>query len=453
MLSKNDLIPLIISDITTEASGVGRTEEGFAVFVPGAAVGDRLTVRIVKVLKSYAFGIIEEILEPSPDRIPSDCPVSRGCGGCSLRHISYEAECRLKERWVTENFRRIGGIQAEVLPILPSPRRQGYRNKAQYPVRADADGKLVMGFFAKRSHRVVPCVSCRLQPDLFEEILRFLEGFCRRHGVAPYDEARRTGLLRHIYLRMGEATGQVMVCLVVNGGGLPCEEELARELPARFPSVASLILNRNRENTNVILGKDCRTLWGKGYIEDILCGVRVRISPLSFYQVNREGAENLYRTAAEFAELGGDETLLDLYCGAGTIGLSMASRVRRLIGVEAVASAVENARENARENKIENARFLCGDAAEAAGTLLREGVSPDIVVMDPPRKGCDASLLDTAASMAPQKIVMISCNSATAARDCAILEQKGYRVKKLRAVDMFPRTAHVECVALLLREV
>lgn len=452
MPAKNDLFSLVITDMAGDASGVGHLEDGFAVFVPGSAVGDRLLVRAVKVQKSYAYGIIEEVLEASPDRVDPGCPVYRQCGGCSLRHISYEAECRLKQRWVSENFRRIGGIETETLPILPSPRQQGYRNKAQYPVRAGADGAPVMGFFSRRSHRVVPCVSCLLQPDLFEEILTELTAFCRRYRISPYHEERHTGLLRHVCLRMGEATGQVMVCLVINGRELPHEKELCRMIAGRFPSVSSLVVNSNTERTNVILGQSCRTLWGRDYIEDILCGVKVRISPLSFYQVNREGAQGLYRTAAEFAGLSGDETLLDLYCGTGTIGLSMASRAGRLIGVENVPAAVENARENARENGISNARFLCADAAKAARALRLEGLSPDIVVVDPPRKGCDAALLDTLAGMSPKKIVMVSCNSATAARDCALLTQKGYRVEKLRAVDMFPRTAHVECVALLQKQ-
>ncbi len=448
MLQKNDLIPLAVTDITNEASGVGRYD-GMAVFVPGAAVGDQLEVRIVKVLKSYAYGRIQRILSPSPDRIDDGCPVSRQCGGCSLRHLSYDAECRIKQGWVTEHFRRIGGLDPAVLPIQPSPAQSGYRNKAQYPIRRGPDGRVQIGFFAPRSHRVVENHFCDLQPRFFGEILELVQHFLGKYRISVYDELSHQGLVRHLFLRWGEKTGQVMVCLVINGHSLPHADQLVQTLTETFPQIASIQLNFNQAKTNVILGPQCRVLYGSPVILDVLCGVEVSLSPLSFYQVNRSGAEKLYRIAADFAGLTGKELLLDLYCGAGTIGLSMAHLVREVVGVEIVQEAVENARENARRNGIQNARFFCGDAAKAAQHLAAEGLCPDVVVLDPPRKGCDGALLKTIVEMGPKRIVMISCNSATAARDAAILCQDGYCVRQLQAVDMFPRTAHVECVSLL----
>ncbi len=444
-MQKNDLVPLTITDITNEASGVGRYE-GMAVFVPGAAVGDQLEVRIVKVLKSYAYGKIEQIVRPSSDRIEDGCGVSRKCGGCSLRHISYEAECRIKQNWVTEHFRRIGGLDPTILPILPSPSLCGYRNKAQYPIRRSPEGQVQIGFFAPRSHRVVENHFCDLQPCFFGEILELVQNFLETYHISIYDELSHQGLVRHLFLRWGEQTGQIMVCLVINGKDLPHADSLIQILTKAFPQIASIQLNCNTAKTNVILGPNCRVLYGSPVILDILCGVKVALSPLSFYQVNRSGAEKLYRIAADFAGLTGKELLLDLYCGAGTIGLSMAHLAREVIGVEIVKEAVENAKENARRGKIENARFFCDDAAGAARSLAAEGLRPDVVILDPPRKGCDRSLLETIGQMAPERIVMISCNSATAARDTAILCQNGYQAVQLQAVDMFPRTAHVECV-------
>ncbi|MBC8545828.1 23S rRNA (uracil(1939)-C(5))-methyltransferase RlmD [Clostridiaceae bacterium NSJ-31] len=449
MYAKNDLVELSIIDITDEGNGVGKID-GFAVFVPGTAVDDRLRVKLVKIQKNFAYGIVEEILSPSPDRIPVDCRVYRQCGGCSLRHISYQAELQIKQNWVEQHLKRIGGIDAPVLPIIGSPRQDGYRNKAQYPVRME-DGELRLGMFGKRSHRVIPCTDCRLQPSEFESILKTIRDFCLEWKISIYNEEKYSGLLRHVYLRSAQATGEIMVCLVINGVSLPHSGELVDRLRTVCPSVASIVLNRNREKTNVILGQHCQTLWGKDTIADILCGVRVNLSPLSFYQVNREGAEQLYRVAEEFAGLTGRELLLDLYCGAGTIGLSMAHRVRELIGVEIIPQAVENARRNAQENGITNARFLCDDAKGAAASLQREGLTPDVVVLDPPRKGCVPEVLEAVSGMNPDRIVMVSCNSATLARDLAALRTLGYHTVKAQPVDMFPRTTHVECVALMTR--
>lgn len=449
MLQKNQCITLEITDITDEGNGVGKVD-GFTLFVPDTAVGDVLRARVVKLQKSFGYAITEELLAPSPDRAQPDCPVYKRCGGCSLRHITYEAELRQKQRWVEEHLRRIGGIAAPVLPILPSPQRNGYRNKAQFPVRQEGSA-VVLGMFGKRSHRVVPCTDCLLQPPAFSKILGVVRSFCENSGISIYDEANHVGLLRHVYIRSAEATGECMVCLVVNGSSLPGGKALAARLAAECPGVSSVVLNRNTARTNVILGQDCETLWGRDKITDKLCGLHFELSPLSFYQVNRQGAQQLYGVAADFAGLTGSELLLDLYCGTGTIGLSMAHLARELVGVEVIPAAVEDARENARRGGIANARFLCADAAEAARQLRAEGLSPDVIVLDPPRKGCEAAVLETVAGMNPARIVMISCNSATLARDLAALRTLGYDTQRVQPVDMFPRTAHVEAVALLER--
>ncbi len=451
MPQKNECYQLKITSMTHEGMGVGRRPEGMAVFVPAAAVGDLAQVRLVKVLKNHCYGRIEALIEPSPDRVEPDCPVSRRCGGCVFRQVSYPAEQRYKQGFVEENLRRIGGISLAVEPLEPSPQADGYRNKAQYPVQ-QREGRLTAGFYAPRTHQVVDCRDCRLQPPLFGAILRETLALLEAFSIPAYDETTRTGLVRHIYLRQAPATGQTMLCLVVNGGGLPRERELAARLAEKFPQLASIQLNRNDQNTNVILGPRSRVLWGAATITDRLCGLEVSLSPGAFYQVNSPAAQQLYAIAAEYAGLTGRETLLDLYCGAGTIGLSMAGRCRRVIGVEIVPQAVENARENARRNGIGNARFLCADAAQAALQLEGEGITPDVVVLDPPRKGCDRALLETVARMAPRRVVYISCNSATLARDLAHLGTLGYRTCRCRPVDLFPRTAHVEAVALAQRE-
>ena len=451
-LQKNDVVTLSIADITNDGNGVGRFD-GIAVFVPGTAVGDVLRVRIVKVCKNYCYGIVEEILSPSPDRTEPHCPVYRQCGGCSLRHISYEAELAIKQGWVYENMRRIGKVeQAVFAPILPSPKEEGYRNKAQYPVAAGEDGGLKIGFFARRSHRIVDGGACALQPPVFAEIVETIRQLCQLHHIPAYDEASGKGLLRHIYLRSSQNAEKIMVCLVLKGPQLPHAQAFVEALTGKFPRIRSIVININPRSTNVILGRECRTLWGEDTIQDTLCGMEFSISPLSFYQVNREGAQVLYETARDFAGLQGTEVLLDLYCGAGTIGLSMAPYVKEVIGVEIIPDAVEDARKNARKNGISNARFLCADAAEAARTLREEGIAPDVVIIDPPRKGCSSGLIDTICAMHPQRVVMVSCNSATAARDCALFEQQGYQAMRVQPVDMFPRTTHVETVVLLGRK-
>ncbi len=448
-MRKNEIHRVTITDASAEGFGVGRVA-GMAVFVPLTAVGDTADIRIVKVKSNYAFGRLVSLETPSPDRVEPDCPCFAQCGGCAWRHISYAAECAGKERRVADALTRIGGLSVRPAPLLAAASPDRYRNKAQYPV--DAQG--AFGFYARHSHRVVPCADCRLQPALFAPVAAAVSDWVRRFDVPVYDAATHRGLLRHLYLREAGATGELMVTLVVNGDRLPAVEALLSSLQsAAGERLASVVLNRNTSRTNVILGDACRTLYGKDFITDVLCGVRVRLSPLSFYQVNRPMAEVLYRKAAEYAEPAG-KRLLDLYCGTGTVGLSMAHDAAGLTGVEIVPVAVADAVRNAADNGIANARFLCADAAEAAARLARAGQKPDVVLLDPPRKGCDEALLETVAhDFAPERIVYISCDPATLARDAARLQALGYPLREVTPVDLFPRTAHVECVALFTREI
>lgn len=450
MFKKNDIIPLTIESITNEGSGIGHTD-GIAVFVPMTAAGDELRVRIVKVQKSYCYGIIEEVITPSPDRVPVDCPSYKRCGGCSLRHITYEAELREKQRWVQDAMRRIGGFTIEPLPILPSPSHTCYRNKAQFPFGQDDAGSYT-GFFAPRSHTVIPCRDCPLQPVVFSEIAAWVSHYADTHGLTIYNEQTGKGLLRHLYLRQAAVDGSIMLCLIINGDKMPHAEEFTREAQQQFPAISTILLNHNTRRDNVILGQQETVLAGPGTLQDILCGVSVSLSPHSFYQVNHDAAEQLYREAAQLAALQPNETLLDLYCGAGTIGLSMVQPGQKLIGVEVVHSAVENARQNAARAGVTDAEFLCADAGKASQILSERGLCPDVIVLDPPRKGCDNDTLQAVVRMAPSRIIMVSCNPATMARDAAILREMGYDLQCYRPVDLFPRTSHCETVGLFTKQ-
>lgn len=449
-VKKNQIIPLKIESISSDGAGVGRFE-GQAIFVPGTAVGDEANVRIVKDCKRYAFGIVQDWTHQSAEHIQPDCPVCGPCGGCCFRHLSYDAELRAKQDMVADAFARLGGIDLPCLPILPSPQEERYRNKAQFPVQRAEDGQIRAGFYAARSHRVVPCEDCRLQPLLLNQIAQRVCQLMQQWGIEPYDEEQHTGLIRHIFLRCGAHSGQVMLCLVANGRSLPHQTEFCDALMQEFSELHTIILNINTQRTNVITGKESLTLAGPGFIEDTLCHVPVTLGPLSFYQVNTLGAERLYGVAAQFAQLTGNEVLLDLYCGTGTIGLSMAQNCRQLIGVEIIEEAVVTARSTAQAMGLKDARFLCADAGQAAAQLAAEGLHPDVIVLDPPRKGCSQETLEAVVQMAPQRVVMVSCNPATAARDTHILETLGYHAQQVQPVDMFPRTRHVETVVLLQR--
>ena len=453
-LQKNQEWDLPVIGMTAEGNGVCKIPlpdgERAVVFVPFTAIGDVIRCRIVKVGKSFCFGKMMKLITPSPDRVTADCPAFGKCGGCAFRHVRYEAELRYKWQRVADAMQRIGHWDGTPNPIVPCPVPDRYRNKVQYPV-AWEDGKAVAGFFALHSHRVVVQPDCMLQQPAFAVLVRTVLDWANERMVSVYDETSGQGLLRHIFIRHAEQTDEWMVCLVATADRLPDTDGLTARLRAANPHVASIWLNVNAADTNVVLGDEERLLFGKPALEDVLCGRRVSLSPRAFYQVNHDQAERLYRLAADAADLRGDEVLLDLYCGAGTIGLSMADRVREVIGVESVEPAVQNARHNAAINGIANARFLCGDAAFAAEQLRREQVRPDVVVMDPPRKGCDRALLETVAQMAPRRVVYVSCDPATLARDCAVLTVLGYTVDTVTPVDLFPRTAHVETVVSFSR--
>ncbi len=446
-MTKNQIIELEITALTNEGSGVGRFE-GMAVFVPFTAVGDVIECRIVKALKSYAYGKIERIITPSSDRIENTCPAFGKCGGCVFRHISYEAELAAKDGFVRDAFGRIGGLDPEFLEIRGSEQTDGYRNKLQMPLDKTSDGEIVCGFFSERSHRVIPIEKCLLQPEIFSEIIEFIKKEAARLKISIYDEQRHEGVLRHVFLRKGHYSGEICAVLVAKRK-TPELSTLAAALEKKFPEIKGVVLNINPDKTNVILGEREILLRGSAEIHDTMCGVNVELSPKSFYQVNTPAAENLYRQAAEFAEPDG-KTVLDLYCGAGTVGLSMADRAKKIIGAEIVPEAVENARRNAENSGFSNAEFICADAGEAARSLAARGLSPDVILLDPPRKGCDENTLSACVKMSPERIVMISCNAATAARDCKFLSENGYSVKTVRAFDLFPRTKHVECVVLMI---
>ena len=446
-MKKNDIIELEIVDISSEGSGIGKYD-GMAIFIPTTAVGDYVRAKILKLKKNYAFAKTEEIITPSQHRVSTDCGVFARCGGCTLRHIDYKAEATLKQNRVTQTMRRIGGATMDAQDIIYNECPNRYRNKALYPVAEGGE----LGFYSHHSHRVVVCDDCLLHPEIFSAAGKVFTSFVKEHGISVYNEQSGKGLLRHFYLREGKLTGEVMVGVVINGNELPHAEKLVEGLKSVLGDrLSSVVLNINTLDTNVVLGDKNICVYGREYIYDILCGVRVRISPHSFYQVNHDMAERLYEKAAEYANPNG-KNILDLYCGAGTIGLSMAQKAKSVIGVEIVDAAVRDANINAKENGIANARFICGDAAKAALQLKSEKITADVVILDPPRKGCEESLLNTVAlNFAPERIVYVSCDVATLARDTAILEKLGYKLIEYTPCDLFPRTAHVETVALFVK--
>lgn len=450
LLKKNDIVDLTITSATAQGVGVGKAQNGLTVFVPLSAIGDRLEARILKVKKTYAFAKTEKIITPSPSRTAPDCPVFSKCGGCTWRHISYNDECKIKRQKVIDAVTRIGGITDIMFePIIKNDSINRYRNKAQLPVGIDRNGSPVIGFYSFHTHRITDCNDCLLQPEIFTKAVEVTREFIKRTNTPVYDEHTGKGALRHIYIRLGEKTNELMVCYVVNANGLKQESLLIDMLKKALPNLKSVIFNSNRENTNVILGAKNRTAYGADFITDELCGLKFRISPFSFWQVNRNQAEKLYNKAKEYANLKSDEILLDLYCGTGTIGLTMAKSCKSLVGVEIVEQAVQDARKNAELNNISNARFICDDASGAAEKLNNEGLKPDVVILDPPRKGCGEALVKTIAAISPSRVVYVSCDPATLARDLMYFAQNGYAARKITPCDMFSRTYHVESVCLI----
>ncbi len=449
MLTKNQIYETVITDYTTEGQGVAHIE-GCAVFVPNAVAGERVKVRVTLVRKTWAAGKITEILEKSPHRVNRACPVAKLCGGCTFWHMDYEEECRLKAERVKNCLNRIGGENLEEVPILAAPTCEGYRNKAQYPV-AWEKGRAYAGFFKEGTHEVVQMDRCRILPQETDWVKAIVMDYVNKNKVSVYDEATHRGLLRHIYVRRGAVSGQILACLVVNGDGLPKLPALIEALKA-VPGFTTLVLSVNTRKGNAVLGDKFVTLYGPGYIEDTLCGLNFRLSARSFYQVNHAQAQRLYETAIAMAGITKNDLVLDLYCGVGTITLAMASAAGKVMGVEVVPQAIEDARDNARRNGIVNAEFFCADAGAAALELEQKGIRPDIITVDPPRKGLNSDAIEAVDRMNPKRLVYISCDPATLARDTALLKERGFRLEKTIAADLFPRCSHVETVVTLSRK-
>ena len=448
MLIKNQVYEATIVDYTAEGQGVAKIE-GCAVFIPNALVGEKCTVRIEKAQKTWASGKIVELLERSEHRVNRECPVAKLCGGCDFWHMTYEEETRLKANRVLQALNRIGGENLTEMPILSAPTCYGYRNKAQYPVAAKKN-RAYAGFFRAGTHSVVENSRCLILPEETDSVKDAVIDYVNQFRITAYDEETHKGLLRHIYVRRGAVSGQILVCLVVNGRKLPHIPELLEWLK-KIPGFTTLVLSVNTRPGNAILGDEFITLYGPGYIEDTLCGLNFRLSPRSFYQVNHHQAQRLYEAAISQAGITKKDTVLDLYCGVGTITLAMASAAGKVIGVEVIPQAVEDARDNAKRNGIENAEFFCGDAGQAALELEAKGIRADVAVVDPPRKGLNADTIEALHRMAPRRIVYVSCDPATLARDVALLKERGYQLQSATAADLFPRCAHVESIVCLTR--
>ena len=448
MLIKNQIYQAEIVDYTAQGQGVAKIE-GCAVFIPNALVGERCLVRIEKAQKTWAAGKITELLEKSPHRVNRECPVAKLCGGCDFWHMDYAEECRLKSDRVKQALNRIGGENLEEVPLLAAPTCYGYRNKAQYPM-ASEKGRAYAGFFRAGTHRVVENDRCLILPAETDKIKKLVVDYVNHYRISVYDETAHKGLLRHIYVRRGAVSGQVLVCLVANGRKLPHAEDLVKRLQA-VPGFTTLVLAVNTRPGNAILGDEFITLYGPGYIEDTLCGLQFRLSPRSFYQVNHHQAQRLYEAAITQAQITKDDLVLDLYCGVGTITLAMAKAAGRVIGVEVIEQAVQDARDNAKRNGIENAEFFCADAGKAALELESKGIRADVVVVDPPRKGLNADAIEAICRISPRRLVYVSCDPATLARDVALLKERGFAVQSAQAADLFPRCAHVESIVCLTR--
>lgn len=453
---KNDVLTVKIEDMGHDGEGIGKCE-GYTLFVKDTVIGDLAEVKVIKAKKNYGYARLMRLIEPSPHRVEPICPVARPCGGCQLQMLDYAEQLRFKEKKIAQNLQRIGGmteIPMEPIVGMESPFR--YRNKAQFPIGQDKNGKLITGFYAGRTHQIMENRNCYLGVEQNEEILNRILAWMEENSVSAYQEETGKGLVRHVLIRFGFTTKEIMVCLVVNGKKLPAEKKLIQSL-TELEGMTSITLSVNRERTNVIMGKEIRCLWGQEFITDYIGKVKYQISPLSFYQVNPVQTEKLYSLALEYAGLTGEETVWDLYCGIGTISLFLAQKAKKVYGVEIVPEAIADAKNNAKINGIENAEFFVGKSEEVLPEYYEkyakehpgEHAHADVIVVDPPRKGCEENLLRTMADMQPDRIVYVSCDSATLARDLKILQELGYEVKKVRGVDQFPMTCHVETVVLL----
>lgn len=460
-MKKNDVVEVKIEDIGTSGEGIGRYE-GMTLFIKDALVGDTVKAGIMKLKKTYGYARLIEIIEPSPDRVTPKCELSRKCGGCQIQALSYERQLTFKEHKIKNNLMRIGGfteeqIDAVMQPVIGMENPYHYRNKAQFPIGTDKDGNPVAGFYAGRTHSIIPVTNCYLGVDVNEQILQIVLAFLRKYQIPAYDEQTGNGIVRHVLTRYGFTTKELMVCIVINADTLPHAEELVAEL-TKLEGMTSISVNVNKKQTNVILGDTVKTLWGKSYITDYIGDVKYQISPLSFYQVNPVQTKKLYQTALEYAGLTGEETVWDLYCGIGTISLFLAKQAKKVYGVEIVPQAIADAKNNAKINGITNAEFFVGKAEEVYPDVVRQmqergqQAYADVIVVDPPRKGCEESLLAAMVQMQPERIVYVSCDSATLARDLKYLCAQGYKLEKVQGVDQFCHTVHVECVTLLQRK-
>lgn len=450
-MEKNQEFTVSIEDISEDGAGIGKLD-GYIWFIKDAVIGDVVRARAMKMKKNYGFARLMEILTLSEARVEPKCPVARQCGGCQLQAMSYEEQLKFKERKVKNHLLRIGKFkenEIHMLPIMGMKEPWRYRNKAQFPFGLDKNGNIVAGFYAGRTHDIIECEDCLLGVEENKDILGIIKGFMRVHGIRPYDETTHKGLVRHALIRKGFHSGEIMVCLVINGKDIPAKEQLVEEL-RQVKGMTSISYSINQEKTNVIMGKEIVNLYGPGYITDNIGNVTYQISPLSFYQVNPVQTEKLYGTALEYAGLTGNETVWDLYCGIGTISLFLAQNAKKVYGVEIVPQAIEDARRNAALNNITNAEFFTGKAEEVLPEQYEKNkVYADVIVVDPPRKGCDQVCLDTILKMAPKRVVYVSCDSSTLARDLRYLADGGYEVEKVRCCDMFGQSCHVETVCLL----
>ena len=446
---KNEMVTLKIEDCGVDGEGIGKAD-GFTIFVKDAVIGDVVTAKIMKARKNYGYGRLMEVLTPSPDRVEPACAFARQCGGCQLQALSYEKQLAFKEKKVRGHLEHIGGFtELPMEPIIGMEQPWHYRNKAQFPVGRNREGRIVTGFYAGRTHSIIENRDCVLGMPVNREVLDRVISHMEKYRIEPYDETTGKGLVRHILIRYGYYTGEIMVCLVVNGNQIPEEKQLIASL-REIPGMTSIMLNINRKRTNVILGEHICRLWGPPYITDRIGDLKYQISPLSFYQVNSFQTQKLYEKALEYADLTGEETVWDLYCGIGTISLFLAQKAKFVRGVEIIPAAIENARDNAKLNGISNVEFFVGKAEEVLPEEYeKNGVYADVIVVDPPRKGCDVQLLETMVLMKPQRIVYVSCDSATLARDLRYLCDRGYELTRICPVDQFAHTVHVETVVLM----
>ena len=448
-VQKNEYIDVIFEDLTHDGAGVAKVE-GYPLFVPNGLPGEKAKIKVIKVNKGYGFGRLMEITEDSPYRVEPECPIYKECGGCQLQHMSYEGQLKAKEKQVSDVLQRIGKLEnVKVHPVIGMENPWRYRNKAQVPI-GENEGGLIGGFYQQRSHQIIDMKACIIQQEKNDEVVKKVKEICNINGVRAYDEQKHKGELRHIMARYGLKSGEVMVVLVTRTNELTGKKKIIEEIAKRIPGVKSIVQNINSKKTNVIFGDETKVLWGEEVIYDSIGDIKFAISARSFYQVNPEQTKVLYDKALEYADLTGEENVIDAYCGIGTISLFLAQKARKVYGVEIVPEAIEDAKKNAELNGISNVEFAVGEAETVIPEWYENGVVADVLVVDPPRKGCDDKLLQTIINMKPKKVVYVSCNPATLARDLRVLEDGGYQTVEVQPVDMFPQTMHVECVAQLI---